>query len=348
MKLNQCMFTSNRCYKSANKISGKPKGIIVHSTGANNKTLKRYVQPASSDPNKTSLLTDLGKNSYGNHWNNTLASKCVHAFIGENAKGEVATYQVLPFNYCCWGCGKGKKGSYNYNPTAYIQFEICEDKLTDQIYFNEAFTEAIEFCAYLCKEFGLNEEDIVSHKEACAAGYASNHGDCDHWLKNFGKNMDWFRDEVAKLLNKPIQESTSTPTISSTSYRIRVTASSLNYRSGPGTNYKVNGTIKKGGVYTIVEEKNGWGKLKSGAGWISLAYTEKIIDTPTVEVTLKVGDKVTMAKGAYVYGTTKTFSSWVYKSTLYVRAISGNKVTVSTVKTGAVTGNVDKKYLTKV
>ena len=64
-------------------------------------------------------------------------------------------------------------------------------------------------------------------------------------------------------------------------YKVRITANSLNYRAGPGTNYAVNGTISKGGVYTIIEEakdKNGglWGKLKSGAGWISLQYTEKI------------------------------------------------------------------------
>lgn len=58
-------------------------------------------------------------------------------------------------------------------------------------------------------------------------------------------------------------------------YLIRVTANVLNVRSGPGTNYLVTTTIKKGGIYTIVDEKNGWGKLKSGAGWISLKYTEK-------------------------------------------------------------------------
>ena len=39
--------------------------------------------------------------------------------------------------------------------------------------------------------------NIISHKEACARGYASNHGDCDHWLAKFGKNMDWFRELVA-------------------------------------------------------------------------------------------------------------------------------------------------------
>lgn len=59
-------------------------------------------------------------------------------------------------------------------------------------------------------------------------------------------------------------------------YIITVTASLLNYRSGPGTSYSVKGQIKKGGAYTIVEEKNGWGKLKSGAGWIALEYTKKI------------------------------------------------------------------------
>ena len=35
--------------------------------------------------------------------------------------------------------------------------------------------------------------NIISHKEACARGYASNHGDPENWLARFGKNMDWFR-----------------------------------------------------------------------------------------------------------------------------------------------------------
>jgi uncharacterized protein YgiM (DUF1202 family) len=54
----------------------------------------------------------------------------------------------------------------------------------------------------------------------------------------------------------------------------------LNYRSGAGTNNPVKGTVKKGEVYTIVAESavqgaKLWGKLKSGAGWISLDYTER-------------------------------------------------------------------------
>lgn len=53
-------------------------------------------------------------------------------------------------------------------------------------------------------------------------------------------------------------------------YLIKVTVDGLNVRSGPGTGYRINTQITKNQVYTIVDEKNGWGKLKSGAGWIAL------------------------------------------------------------------------------
>lgn len=63
-------------------------------------------------------------------------------------------------------------------------------------------------------------------------------------------------------------------------YTVRVTTV-LNIRKGPSTSYAVNGSIKDNGIYTIVEESLGvgasmWGKLKSGAGWISLDYTKKL------------------------------------------------------------------------
>lgn len=96
-----------------------------------------------------------------------------------------------------------------------------------------------------------------------------------------------------------------------------------------------------------------------GRGWASSAgYGKKILDVlksvremaveEPVRDELAVGDLVTMQKGAPVYGQTREFQSWVYNKRLYVRAISGNRVTVSIYKTGAITGNVDKKYLTKV
>lgn len=59
-------------------------------------------------------------------------------------------------------------------------------------------------------------------------------------------------------------------------YLVKVTASALNIRKGAGTTHAIVGCIKDKGTYTIVEESNGWGKLKSGAGWISLAYTKRV------------------------------------------------------------------------
>lgn len=63
-------------------------------------------------------------------------------------------------------------------------------------------------------------------------------------------------------------------------YTVRVTATDLYIRKGAGTNYSANGFIRPG-VYTIVAESSGqgatkWGKLKSGAGWISLDYAKKL------------------------------------------------------------------------
>ncbi|PWM43106.1 MAG: amidase [Clostridiales bacterium] len=181
--------TKNSCYKSAK--AADPVGILVHSTGANNPNLKRYVDDE----------TNLGKNEYGNHWNQSGIDKCMHAFIGKDKKGEIIVIETLPYEYACWGCGSGIKGSFNYNPQAHIQFEICEDGLDDSDYFKNIFRAASEYCAYLCKQFGFTVNDIVSHKEASVLGYASNHGDCDHWLAKFSKDMNWFRNEVGKLYN---------------------------------------------------------------------------------------------------------------------------------------------------
>jgi len=66
------------------------------------------------------------------------------------------------------------------------------------------------------------------------------------------------------------------------SYIVRITPSDgVNIRKGAGTDYEITGAIPPNGAYTIVAEKNGkgakkWGKLKSGAGWIALDFTEKI------------------------------------------------------------------------
>lgn len=87
-------------------------------------------------------------------------------------------------------------------------------------------------------------------------------------LKNAGYDPSAVQAKVNELVN-------GSKIPSFTAYKVKVTTSALNIRSGAGTNNKVVGVIHDRGVYTIVDEKSGWGKLKSGAGWISLKYCKK-------------------------------------------------------------------------
>lgn len=69
---------------------------------------------------------------------------------------------------------------------------------------------------------------------------------------------------------------TTTTQAAAAEYIVQVTATSLNVRKGPGVSYKVTGSVKKNSKYTIVETKDGWGRLKSNLGWINLSYTKRV------------------------------------------------------------------------
>lgn len=95
------------------------------------------------------------------------------------------------------------------------------------------------------------------------------------------KQFSYIAREADKLLQQKrkgtsASSSTSSSTTSSSSYKVKVTCDELNIRSGAGTNYKIVGSIKDKGVYTITQTKGSWGKLKSGKGWICLDYTKKL------------------------------------------------------------------------
>ena len=74
---------------------------------------------------------------------------------------------------------------------------------------------------------------------------------------------------------------TSTQTAPDVPFTVKVSISDLNIRKGPGTDYAKTGKFTGKGVFTIVEVQSGqgssagWGRLKSGAGWISLDYAVK-------------------------------------------------------------------------
>lgn len=100
------------------------------------------------------------------------------------------------------------------------------------------------------------------------AGKWGNGADRKARLEAAGYNYNEVQAAVQKIANGG--KSTSS------GYKVQVTASALNVRAGAGTGYRINKVVHKGEVYTIVQTSGGWGKLSSGAGWISLAYTKKV------------------------------------------------------------------------
>ena len=204
MKLYQQIAVRNDCYTRnqaelakapANRDSRYdqyyrgPRGIMVHSTGANNPNLRRYVQPDDGV---------LGVNSNQNDWNRPGLEVCVHAFLGLTQAGEVAAYQILPWEYRAWHCG----GDAN---NTHLSFEICEDNLRDRAYWEKTYRLARELTAELCRKFGLDPLApgvLVDHAEGAALGIASNHADVDHWWSRYGVTMDDFRADVARLLEQ--------------------------------------------------------------------------------------------------------------------------------------------------
>lgn len=336
-----CMQTNSTCYKGTSKMTVK--GVLWHSTGANNPALKRYVQPSDNAPDRAEMLKLLGTNSYKNDWNHVSVQAGLNCWIGKLADGTVTTVQTMPWDYRPWGCGSGPKGSCN---NGWIQFEICEDGLTDKAYFDKVYKEACEITAYLCKMYnidphgtvtvnGVKVPTILCHADSYKLGLGSNHGDVNHWFPKHGKSMETARNDVAALMKD--QTSVSTPVnpdptpetpVATEMYRVRkswndptsqigayrslenakkacdaagkdyfvfnqagksiypevkqfpylvkVNTAVLNVRAGAGTNYKITTQVKQNQIYTIVDQKNNWGKLKSGAGWICLDYTIKL------------------------------------------------------------------------
>ena len=87
-------------------------------------------------------------------------------------------------------------------------------------------------------------------------------------------------DASGNIVYPATAKPTQTPA-ANTFYKVQIDIANLNIRKGPGTNYDKTGQFTGKGIFTIVQESKGkgatlWGKLKSGAGWISLDFAKKL------------------------------------------------------------------------
>ena len=193
-----CLMTQSTCYRQTSPMTIK--GVLWHSTGANNPWIRRYVQPDDNASNKAELLAKIGSNQYKNDWNHITVQAGLNAWIGKLADGTVAAVQTMPWNYKPWGCGGGCNNGW-------IQFEICESDLDDKSYFNAVYQEGVKLTAYLCKLYNIDPygkvgsvPTILCHQDSYRYGMGSNHADVYHWFNRHGKTMDDVRNDVATLL----------------------------------------------------------------------------------------------------------------------------------------------------
>ncbi len=211
-----------------------------------------------------------------------------NAIAGSSDKSG-AIYQTLPWNHRGWhsgGSGNNTHIGVEMCEPSCIEYQggstfTCTDKAVAKEVVKRTYLSAVELFSYLCKLYNLNplgEGVILSHNEGYKKGIATNHGDPEHLWRGLGLGytMDGFREAVyAKMKKEENEEAIS----KAKPYLVRVEASNLNIRKGPGANYARTGKYTGVGIFTIVDEADGagasrWGKLKSGAGWISLDYTK--------------------------------------------------------------------------
>lgn len=274
MNIVKSYMTNNPCYKANKKLTVK--GLMLHSVGCSQPSAKVFI----------------------NNWNNEhYSAACVHAFI-DGTTGTI--YETLPYEVRGWHCGYGADGSAN---DTHIGIEMCEPSQIRYAQNSDKFTvdpkkltaakkvaertyhAAVEYFAHLCDLFDLDPKiDIISHSEGAKRGIASGHSDPEHLWKGLGLpyTMETFREDVMIELEKEQDAPTQDAEEQFKPFLVRVKSEVLRIRKGPGTNYDTNGYTGIG-TFTIVEvqtgpgSQKGWGKLKSGAGWISLDYAEKVV-----------------------------------------------------------------------
>lgn len=173
------------------------------------------------------------------------------------------------------------------NDNRAITIECASDATAPYAINGSVYRTLIELCADICRRNNIKElkwkadKSLIGHIEqqnmTVHRWFSAKECPGEYIYSRLGQialevNQQLGIHSAPASTSQMVETSTSV----NNSYMIKVTADVLNIRSGPGIEYPKVGTIVDHGSYTIVETKTGFGKLKSGAGWISLTYTSKI------------------------------------------------------------------------
>lgn len=245
-----------------------------------------------------------------------------------------------------------------------ITIEVANDGGEPNWHISDAaLASLIKLCADVCKRNNIKEViftgdikgTLIMHKwivpTSCPGPYLAS-------------KFPYIAAEVNKLIgvanSEPVKPSTpAKPAAKPTSSidegsLVTITSGSKYYNGGSIPSWVLN---DKWYVASVSGDRAVLGKNASGTNNIQSPINVKYLKVVSASsnsnpstpkpAKIKEGDVVKMAANAPVYGTSKKFQSWVYSSKLYVRELDGNRAVISTQKTGAITGAVDVKYLTK-
>ena len=168
-----------------------------------------------------------------------------------------------------------------------VTIEVASDATHPYAITEKAMAALIELCADICRRNGIKQ--LLWEGDKTLVGKVARQNLTVHrWFANKACPGDYIYErlgDIAAKVNAKLGVS-STPTApavpdSKVPYKVRITATDLRIRQNPSTDAAIVQKAIKPGVYTIVSEATGkgatlWGKLKSGAGWVSLDYCKKL------------------------------------------------------------------------
>ena len=265
----------------------------------------------SNSPLATYTRITKNKTSPRNHAIDTIT---IHCIVGQWTAKQGCDYFATTDRQCSANYVVGKDGSIGLsvdekdrswcssngtNDNRAITIEVASDTTHPYAVTAKAYAALLDLVTDICKRNGIkklvwstNKNDRVDHRngcnmtvhrdfanKACPGEYLySRHGEI---AAEVNRRLQGASNGGGVVVTPPAAEKPTGGTTGATvtPYHVRVKITNLNIRKGPGTNYGATSYIQPG-IYTIVAESTGkgaakWGKLKSGAGWISLDYATK-------------------------------------------------------------------------
>lgn len=227
--------------------------------------------------------------------NHKIDTITIHCYVGQVSVESMGGWFSNPGAKCSCNYGIGTDGrialivdekdrswcsSSSSNDNRAITIECASEKTAPFEINDKVYKSLIKLCADICKRNGIKELKWKADKSLI--GQVDKQNMTVHrWFKNKDCPGEYIYSRLGKIADE-VNELLGIEHKPEGDFKVKVSITDLNIRTGPGTNYSTTGKKTGVGVFTITEVKSGkgstagWGKLKSGVGWISLDYAKRI------------------------------------------------------------------------